>query len=66
MGAIWFYFWWTAGFGFLEVRGALSLVDLLFMTVIPFIPLDIVKAATVVAIGGFLLPKKSYGMERDA
>lgn len=65
LGAIWFYIWWNTWSGLLVQSGPLSLGSLLLMTVVPFIPLDLVKAGIVVAIGGVVLPKRAYGLERD-
>lgn len=65
LGAVWLYLWFTTGLGFLEPIGSLDLVTLLWLGVLPFIPLDLVKAAIVVAIGGFILPRRPYGAEAD-
>lgn len=65
-GAMWFFLWWTTGFGVHAPLGTLGLNDLFLMTVVPFIPLDILKALIVAGIGGFVLPKRAYGTENDA
>lgn len=65
-GALWFYAWWTTGLGVVAGRGALSFADLMWMTVIPFVPLDLVKAGTVLLIGVVVLPDRPYGAEKDA
>lgn len=60
LGVVWLYFWWTA------LVGPLTLPELLLIGVLPFVPLDVLKAAIVVGIGGFVLPKRPYGAEIDA
>ena len=65
-GAAWFYAWWTTGFGVVASRGALSFGDLMVKTVIPFVPLDLVKAGIVLVIGGSILPNRPFARERDA
>ncbi len=66
LGAIWFYAWWTTGFGVIASRGGLPLDSLLVKTVIPFVPLDLVKAAIVLGIGTVILPNRPFARERDA
>lgn len=66
LGAVWFYAWWTTGFGLVASRGSLPLADLLVKTVLPFVPLDLLKAATVLVVGGIVLPNRPLGEEKDA
>src|SRR5437773_737713 len=66
LGAIWFYAWWTTGFGVIASKGGLPLDSLLVKTVIPFVPLDLVKAAIVLGIGTVILPNRPFARERDA
>jgi biotin transporter BioY len=65
-GAVWFYAWWTTGFGVIASKGSLSLDSLLVKTVIPFVPLDLVKAAIVMGIGSVILPNRPFAREKDA
>jgi biotin transport system substrate-specific component len=65
LGAIWFYAWWTTGLGVVPGRGGLSFADLMVRTVIPFVPLDLVKAGVVIGIGTLVLPNRPFGDERD-
>ena len=66
LGAVWFYAWWTTGFGVIASKGGLPLDSLLVKTVIPFVPLDLVKAAIVLGIGAVILPNRPFARERDA
>lgn len=65
LGALWFYYWWTTGFGVANPRGPLSLDSLLVMAVVPFVPLDLVKAGMVIAVGGLVLPNRPFGGETE-
>lgn len=65
-GAIWFYLWWTTGFGIVAAWGDLSLDGLLVKAVLPFVPLDLLKAGIVLAVGGVVLPNRPFGAEKDA
>jgi biotin transport system substrate-specific component len=66
LGSAWFYVWWTTGFGVVPSRGDLSFADLMVRAVIPFIPLDIVKAGIVLGIGAVILPNRPFAREKDA
>ena len=66
LGAAWFYAWWTTGFGVAAGRGSLSFEDLMIRAVIPFIPLDLVKAGIVLGIGSVILPNRPFAREKDA
>ena len=66
LGSVWFYAWWTTGFGLVASRGGLSFGDLMFRTVIPFVPLDLVKAGIVLGIGAVILPNRPFAREKDA
>lgn len=65
-GSVWFFAWWTTGFGLAASRGALSFGDLMVRAVIPFIPLDLVKAGIVLGIGSIILPNRPFAREVDA
>lgn len=60
LGLIWLYAWWTANVG------PLGVVELLWLGALLFIPLDLVKVALVTAVGGAVLPRRSYANEIDA
>jgi biotin transport system substrate-specific component len=66
LGSAWFYAWWTTGFGVVASLGYLSFADLMVRAVIPFIPLDLVKAGIVLAIGAVILPNRPFAREKDA
>lgn len=66
VGVIWFYVWWMTWSGLVDVQGPLSFGQLMLLTVIPFIPLDLVKVALVAVVGGFVLPRGAYANEVDA
>ncbi|HYY47967.1 MAG TPA: biotin transporter BioY [Thermoplasmata archaeon] len=66
LGAGWFYAWWTTGFGLAASRGGLSFGDLMVRAVIPFVPLDLVKAGIVLGIGSLILPNRPFAREKDA
>lgn len=65
-GAGWFFLWWTTGFGLIASKGGLSFGDLMVKAVIPFVPLDLVKAGIVLAIGSVILPNRPFAREKDA
>ncbi len=60
LGLAWLYAWWTANVG------ALGVVDLLWVGAVPFVPLDLVKVASVMAVGSAVLPRRAYANEVDA
>jgi biotin transport system substrate-specific component len=64
-GSVWFFAWWTTGFGLVASRGGLSFGDLMVRAVIPFIPLDLVKAGIVLGIGTIILPNRPFARETD-
>lgn len=66
LGVTWFYVWWISGSGLVDEQGPLSVTQLTWMTVIPFIPLDLVRVALVAAVGDFGLPRRAYANEVDA
>lgn len=66
LGAAWFYVWWTTGFELVAGRGSLTFGDLMIRAVIPFIPLDLVKAGIVLGIGSVILPSRPFAREKDA
>lgn len=60
LGLAWLYGWWTVNVG------ALGLVDLLVLGAVPFVPLDLVKVVSVLAVAGAVLPRRAFGNEVDA
>lgn len=60
LGLAWLYAWLAAN------AGAVGLGELLWLGVIPFIPLDLVKVASVMAVGGAVLPRRPFAREVDA
>jgi biotin transport system substrate-specific component len=64
-GSVWFFAWWTTGFGLVSSRGGLTFGDLMVRAVIPFIPLDLVKAGIVLGIGAIILPNRPLTREID-
>lgn len=66
IGAVWFYAWWSLTPGAIARFGDPSLGGLLLLAIVPFVPLDLVKAGVVFLIGGTILPKRPFADEKDA